>query len=687
MPLYTRYLSVTAASPREFSVRLDSVSPAELLQESVANSTDVRYSPVFPAYPAPNSDSHPVAKTLTSIAFLFANKPYQLLGQLRPTLRAGERDDAYFTQGLASVLLLNTTEKRLSDLLAVCPHPPSAEFWPLEDGVLRSETVRYLPADEPSSDEPPPALPTCREDSEAGVYIEQFSASITALWHGYGLHQRTERVTLSRIVAFVTRLIEQYELLTSPDTADPSDQITHQKMVNAIVSALVEISAALSYAVTQGTSGTHPILANRSPFPHHSLLGVGGSIRALTVFTRYLESAFSARDAADVIEKEYSSRTTSLPASITKFDSGTTYLLPDDDRKIEFDRGGELRNDKNMPLIAHFSLRHGYKESKFSVTAASEALSAEVCPQWTFMTLSHEIMHNRVRSIFQSLFGNSWGADEYSVIGTTQYREFKQWYETGSSSDASVTLDRELRNVVLNFCCTMERSRTPVSSQSEAVEIPNLKWLRDAFLRHKLLAIELFVHFHDYYFSYAKQNKLYMMSLWASWIKIAAPYSRAMEYLTRSLATVAAGTGNTPADAFAAAVECLKDTLDSLEESGVTSPLFDELRQLADTEAAFAMFKPAYYLMDHIQRFFASQIIARNIDRIEDDPFAEGTELADEYTSSVYVYADHDEAISPIRYSLASLFKSLTGKMPFDDPQWLTARNSMVISSQEVTLC
>jgi hypothetical protein len=65
------------------------------------------------------------------------------------------------------------------------------------------------------------------------------------------------------------------------------------------------------------------------------------------------------------------------------------------------------------------------------------------------------------------------------------------------------------------------------------------------------------VHFHDYYFVYACQPKLYVMSLWASWIKVAAPYTRPSDYLIRSLATVACGSGLDSSAAFDHAKEIL----------------------------------------------------------------------------------------------------------------------------------
>ena len=108
-----------------------------------------------------------------------------------------------------------------------------------------------------------------------------------------------------------------------------------------------------------------------------------------------------------------------------------------------------------MPLITHFSLRHGFMESKFSVTAASEALTAETLPQWTLMTLSHEIMHSRVRSIFQALFGKVWEDHEQSIISRSHFQDFCDWLRARRKPKKTKVLS-SLRNVVLNFCYALE---------------------------------------------------------------------------------------------------------------------------------------------------------------------------------------------------------------------------------------
>jgi hypothetical protein len=208
------------------------------------------------------------------------------------------------------------------------------------------------------------------------------------------------------------------------------------------------------------------------------------------------------------------------PNDIAHYKSGELYKFPSsgDERKQLFDQGGAFQIRDQVPLIAHFSLRHGFMESKFSLTAASESLTSETMPQWSLMTLSHEVMHYRVREIFQALFGTEWNAVSRDVLSEDCLREFTRWIESKSGSPENVKVG--LRNTVLNFCHAIEQFANEVPEALDKPKDTAHKDLADAFLQHYKLAIEVVVHFHDFYFSYSCHWKLYLMSIWASWIKV-----------------------------------------------------------------------------------------------------------------------------------------------------------------------
>jgi hypothetical protein len=334
----------------------------------------------MPAFLVPKKGPPSFPRSLTAVAFLFANSPYITLGSIRGYLREDERALTYFTEGLASIVLLNFDLKQVKRLRRIAKGCPF-EYWPLKHktldashismGMPRIRDLRHFKG----SDIDLPLSPNI----ELAVYIEQISASLASLWASYTIYAPSELETLRRLSSLTTKLIKQYEhIIHEPEKT--ADELTQQKRKNAILSAVVEISGALSYAVTQGTSGGIPILSNRSPFPHHSLLGVGGAVRALTKFTRYLESAFNVRDAGTVIRFRYGNVRKIIPVRVPEYESGSEYKFPSADakRQEQFDAGGEFRSETYIPLIANFSLRLGFMENKFFVTAASEALTAEI---------------------------------------------------------------------------------------------------------------------------------------------------------------------------------------------------------------------------------------------------------------------------------------------------------------------
>jgi hypothetical protein len=682
---YTQYLTARRTNATNFTVKLQTAHPNTFLQAALSASEELKYSPIMPAFLTQGVEPTPPPQRVFSITFLFHYSPYRALSQLKRKLKKGELQHVYFTEGLASILILNLSlgrAKVIRKIIGICP----LEYWPLTEASLNTSRIVIKPVAPPSPQDTV-KLPSCPVP-ELGVYVEQISSSITSLWESYGQYLPSERQTLKLLVLVTNKLVKQYSGITASIVGNKPENLTHQRKANSIVSALVELSATLSYAVTQGTSGAAPILGNRSPFPHHSLLGVGGSIRALIRYTRYLESAFKKRSAGKVILDHYVHIKEHLPVNITTYSSGLKYKFPDPGSLIHeaFDKGSNFPDTNQLPLIAHFSLRHGFMESKFSVTAASEALTAETMPQWTLMTLSHEIMHSRVRAIFHALFGRDWHDDDATVIDPKSIADFTKWLNA-RPGDPPLAVTAGLRNVILNFCYAMEKAANPIARKDDkpGKPIPTTVFL-DTYSLHKQLAVEIAVHFHDFYFAYACQRKTYLMSIWASWIKVAAPFSRCVEYLVRSLATVACGTGLAPNAAYDASVELLTDALQTLESRKISSPLFDEIRRLmtdaTQSEIIRAYFRVFYYLADHFRLYFASSIIAKRIDRIEQDQFSEGSVSAGDYSSNIYSFPDDGADLpSPIRYSTAALFRSLSGQKAAADPQWLTAWNYMVISS------
>lgn len=681
---HTRYLAITEVGPSDYIVEISKSPPVTSAGRDAKYSRETRYSPILPAYLIPRKGPPASPATLKSVALLFANCPYKILGTFRSQLSPSERPLVYFTLGLASIIFLNFSPERIKALRRIAGDCP-LEYWPLRNGKLRQGNISFeLSRRVRDASSTGLGLPAS-DNPELSVYIEQIAASMASLQARYEIYFPEELETLRQISKHVTALIKLFHQVQESRNELPHRLSIHKDR-HAIIAALVDISATLSYAVTQGTSGSLPVLSQRSPFPHHSLFGVGGAVRALNKYTRYLEAAFTTRSASQVIGQHYSRLKHLIPASLQTYRSGPEYKFDalTSSRVEYFDSGADMKQEDDLPLITYFSLRHGFMELKYSVTAASETLTAETLPQWTLMTLSHEIMHSRVKTIFQALFGQErWDVSEGRIITRKMFDSFRNWIQSRTRPKKRNVID-SLRNTVLNFCYALDRSQNIVPEADKGVRPPlTVEKLNDAYASYKDLAIELFVHFHDFYFVYACQPKVYIRSIWASWIKVAQPYDRPLEYLTRSLATVASGTGLETKAAFDYAKDILLDGLASLEAANIRSPLFGELRRILNVTSddfMWADFHPAYYLIDTIRLYFASRKIASKIDRLETDPFADGSSATEKYTANIYVYGE-DQTVSPVRYSVSTLCKSLSRELPLADQQWLSAWNLMVISS------
>ncbi len=222
----------------------------------------------MPAFLTPGKDTPSQPVSLDSITLVYCRNPYQTLGKLRPCCDPRELDNVYFTMGLASIALLNFDLDRISGLNQILA-PAPFELWPIKDGHLDANKIHFrIPPKHAESSTI--ELPSSSHP-ELKVYTEQICASLQCLWANYGLYFSEERNTLRQIARQACSLIERHTQIQK-ETSSAGDNLLGPKKANAIKAALVEISAALSYAVTQGTSGALPVLSNRSPFPHHSLL-------------------------------------------------------------------------------------------------------------------------------------------------------------------------------------------------------------------------------------------------------------------------------------------------------------------------------------------------------------------------------------------------------------------------------
>ena len=685
------------------------------------------YSPIFSAYVDSPPELALNTTNINSILFIYSNDPYTFLGHLRSN-HIVNLSNVYFSNGLASILIINEP-REIVEKISEIENINIIEFWELDDNqfLLNQETIKVT---KPNLEKIPQVQFDLSQMNTLASYVEQINSSLQTLYRNYSQYIPSEINGLYVIENYVSLVCDQIlkckdllksvQLIDTDGTSDQderalsiSEKISLIKKKNSYESHIIEISASLSYAITQGTSGISPIIQNKSPFPHHSLLGVGGAVRALIAYVRHIEKAMCSADPKMVINESYS-QTLFPDLEILPY-KPDTLVFPNinnaqqSNRSTKFDSCNPRPINKPFPLITHFSLRHGFKESIFTVTAASESLNLEVKPQWTISTLSHEVMHSRVRHIFNTLMTIDFSSYEENKRVEAEARElashyevYIQWVRNQKTNNDSTKL--RLRNVIYNYCLMCEMSEQTgkagalklgasrdISKIFGNNNIENGKTLRNFYIKHQMKAIELLVHFHDYYFIYQNNSELYFRSIIISWSKVAAPYSNPSYYLIRCLATAALGTSEDPQVAFQIAVDKIYEAIKAIKEADYQLPLVEVFESYLDmflsqidsdknksidhtkSKRIFINeFECAYWFIDIFSNYFSS---IKTLNHLQN------SDVDNDSLTRTDIYGN-GEFINPITLCLSSLNRSLNDTSELINQRWLSAWNFLVISGQ-----
>jgi hypothetical protein len=656
----------------------------------------VSYSPIFPAFLGQRKNVNKENNfycTISSVFFLYPVNTHRVLGFLKSNPSIVDITQVYISNGLASIIVMNSDENIMKDIVntEIFEEISLMEYWKLDDSgkIVSNEQIQNdekINIESVDYSKLKITLPHKLKASTIDTYVEQISFCLRYLSNVYQKVLPSEIETLYKQCELINEIlskIDEYtiELRQCVENGIIAKCLDLQKILNSYEAHLVEICASLSYAITQGTSGISPILENPSPFPHQRLLGIGGANKALISFVRNIENAMNFVNAVEVIEQHYSRNSTNaISPNFIVYESDDAYKqsyssLQSTHQLDQF----RVENKPTIPLITHFSLRHGFKESPVSVTAASESLSHEIDPHWTLMTLSHEIMHSRVRGIFDALM----------KIDNTQFSEHFKSYNnwlSSSQSNQSIIIKEGLRNVIYLFCFNYEELALGENIEfydNKATE--NGRRLRECFIKHQMKAIELIVHFHDYFFIFENNYDTYFKSIFISWSKVSAPCNNHEYYLIRCLATAALGSGLGYFEAFDFARERILDILIDLKDQNLDSPFINQCIQTLENSdkniinsnlqsRLLSEFKISYFLIDQFSYFFSSTILLQKLH------FTNTISSNEENIHNVESYGD-GKFINPIAYSLASLIKSITNDHQVQDSRWLSSWNSMVVSS------
>ena len=620
-----------------------------------------RTSPVFPAT---DEFIEPDLSTGTHFICFYSFDPaFPVLGQLLGKASQGLKAGLMYTMGLASILIITDNLLILDELEQIANEAPrSKEVWELQDGNILSIQCYIAEAEAATLQARTPnirsyeALPLAVRTT-----LDEFIASIAVTLPKVQIHIPDELHTFLALTSLVNNLASEmlYAFDPSgplPDTLseyseqqfseDPSlsIQIIHQNM-----DRLVQIDSALSYVATQALTGAVPILDRRSLIRRYSLLGVGTAVLALTRIAHSIETAF-AEGAVETILEDWGSDLTPLPGldELPKYDPSNWR----ESSRHALNKKVEARG--LCPKLPYFSGRLGFRETEYTISASIQSLGAGASAEWSFLTVTHEMVHGHVRHLLSVILqGNPKEQSD---------EKWKRFYDRY----ASRCLDRipppdeglldSLRAIILTYCCnTIGAGSLTKIPQLEATtggrirfhsDLPKPEALRTVLSAEFRNISEILVHVLDMHYFYCSCLSKYIRLIWISWSK--APQVRAdlRQYLLRSLLVIAAKKQGGPGERFSSCRAFLQNILDGLsKEDANRIPVIGE---------AATMLRSGYPHEQLFPAFYASLILVDLADQV----LKSSRILAAINAGDSHFSAAHDESINEewLRYDMPEGF-------------------------------
>jgi len=540
-----------------------------------------RTSPVFPAT---DKFIEPDISTGTHyISFYSFDPAFPVLGRLVGNASQGLKAGLMYTMGLASILVITDNLPILDELEQIANEAPrSKEVWELQDGNIISVQC-YIAERKAATLQP--STPSIRSYEALPLAVrttlDEFIASIAVTLPKVQIHIPDELHTFLALTSLVDNLagemlyafdprgnlpetLSEYSEQQFSEDPSLSVQIIHQNM-----DRLVRIDSALSYVATQALTGAVPILDRRSLIRRYSLLGVGTAVLALTRIAHSIETAF-AEGAIETILEDWGSDLTPLPG----LDE-----LPQYDPSNWRDSSRHALNKKVAarglcPKLPYFSGRLGFRETEYTVSASIQSLGAGASAEWSFLTVTHEMVHGHVRHLLSVI-----------LQGDPKEQTDEKW-KRFYDRYASRCLDRipppdeglldSLRAIILTYCCNTigagSLTKTPQLESSSGrrikfySDLPKPEVLRTVLSAEFRNIGEILVHILDMHYFYCSCLSKYIRLIWKSWSK--APQVRAdlRQYLLRSLLVIAAKKQGGPGERFSSCRAFLQDILDGLSK-------------------------------------------------------------------------------------------------------------------------
>lgn len=638
---------------------------------------------ISPVFPVSERFSIPKLEGRTLYLSFFCFDPaFPALGRLVQHASDDVLSGLLFALGLASVIHVGERAETASEIERIVGQVPRAkETWEVTDSRISKVTPVLEP---PAAVEaamfrvtPYQSLPLASRTA-----VDEFVSSMALILPKIALHMPEEIETFRDLVSSVDELVHEMVYVSAPTGPPPptlseyrledfeSDGSLAEMIRQQNTDRLIQINAALSYLSTQALSGAVPILERRSLIRRYSLLGVGTAILALTRISRSIERAF-AKGAIETILTERANTAAALPGleHLPDYD-------PRDWKQASVDRWKDhVPARRPYPKLAYYSGRLGFREGEYTISAALQALAAGAGPEWSLLTLTHEMLHGHVRNILSILLQG-----EPQRRPDAKWEEFYERYASHVQRHApkDETVLDSLRAAILGYCCltithgSLTRE-SDMSRRQDGVEVAANFWLpkRDRLwnvLEMELRNIsEILVHVLDLHYFYRSSLRAYVPLIWRSWSPLPQVKGDLRQYLLRTLLVVATGTSGTFYERFRSArghlLELLEPLLAQRGAGSLTIALaVDILRNEKDAEKLFYPFRASLILVDIAHYVLLSKEIRGSLN-VGDRHVGFKTDETDFETSFHYDFPDgfvDDAIVQPTAFLADRLSKKLS---------------------------
>ena len=327
--------------------------------------------------------------------------------------------------------------------------------------------------------------------------------------------------TLTRSHSLPSKFIEDLnDIHNFVGTRLLTDSLKSSTMTEAhyiVLGRMAILNAGLSRFAAQTFSGTKRITETECHYWSHSLLGMGTATTALWRIQRFLQDKIGYARLHLRFKKFGSTKNTQNLAAET---------WPEGDFLGEIDMS-DAENTHVRPLISYFSSRDGFRSTDLTISVPLSAVSGGNSPQWSLMTITHEVSHVIIRAILSDLYPPIHKPSD--LLETIALLEAKA---------PGNTMLLEIRRIMLFSIHEMER----VASGRKPSEAPDFEPadLHRLLIHWRIHVEETLVHTFDFLYFYGRDVERYVRGIWISWGTIPNLSTRVQGYVIRTICAIMA---------------------------------------------------------------------------------------------------------------------------------------------------